>query len=134
MKNYLIDDMNYIGKCVVCGRDVTKDESYSNQYKNITCVGCVKELAEYHGISEIEYVMNYVQGRDERSMLIHACTVVFNKNLYVFDDVDINKQVEEFMIKEYGISRSKVLEIIDKYLNSININEIPRTMRRNIRV
>lgn len=53
-----------IGKCCICGREVTVDESYSNQFKDgtITCVWCARNEAKLIGIEEYEYTMKYIQG------------------------------------------------------------------------
>ena len=62
---------NYEEKpCVICGNIVDVDGSYSKNGENWTCIWCAKHKAKELGISECEYVTQYVhESRNNDSML-----------------------------------------------------------------
>lgn len=65
MNKNLLNDFNTIGKCVVCGREVTEDESYSCRHENIHCIWCVRELAHKNNMTEYDYVSKYIHSRGQ---------------------------------------------------------------------
>lgn len=100
-----------IGKCCICGREVTVDESYSNQFKDgtITCVWCARNEAELIGIEEYEYVTRYIQGIDSNvyEKLWFAFTVyssdIKSDNLRYGSTVSTREYVLKLVEDIYGL-------------------------------
>ena len=54
------DNSHKIFRCTQCGREVTVDDSYSNQGKNLICCGCVYVNARKLNMTNSQWCNKYV--------------------------------------------------------------------------
>lgn len=119
-----------IGCCSICGKPVTKDESYSNQYKNIMCTSCVGLIAESLDMNEALYVMNYIQNfGDDCQKLFHAMTVILNRARRVGDDsvnpFTIGLKCKDYLKEAYDLTDDEAMSIVSQNIDKVNVSEIP---------
>ena len=107
--------------CSICGKLVTKDESYSNQHKNIMCTSCVRLIAESLDMNEALYVMNYIQnfGTDQQK-LFHAMIVILNRARRVGDDSvnlsTIGLKCKDYLKEAYDLTDDEAMSIVSQNL------------------
>lgn len=121
-----------IGRCSICGASVTKEDSYSNQNRNIICTHCVREISEHLEMNEALYVMSYIhdQGREnDCQKLFHAMTVVFNKALRVRDDsvnpFTIGIKYKNYLKEAYNLTDDQAMLIVSQNIDKIDACKIP---------
>ena len=110
-----------IGCCSICGKPVTIEDSYSNQYKNIVCTSCVRSIAESLNMDEASYIMNYIQnfGTDQQK-LFHAMAVILNRARRVGDDsvnlFTIELKCKDYLKEAYDLTDDEAMSIVSQNL------------------
>lgn len=122
--------MKIIGHCSICGKPVTLNDSYSNKFKNIICVGCVDSITRSLGINEASYVRDYIHDdSNDCQKLFHAMTVVLNKAERMGDDsvnpFTIGLKCKDYLKEAYDLTDDEAMSIISQNIDKVNVSEIP---------
>lgn len=121
-----------IGHCSICGKSVTKDDSYSNQHKNIICTSCVGSIAESLKMHEGLYVYLYIRDQghsNDRQKLFHAMTAVFNKALYEKDTslnpLNIGFRCRDYIKEAYNMTEDEAMLVVSQNIDKVDVRKIP---------